>query len=79
MMVDMAVQELWFSLLLSERAEFLVASRYLIQRLSLAEVEHGKGTEVVAYLCSWLRNSGFSLWFDFSVLGVLFINDSGLY
>ena len=77
--MDMVVQELWFSVLLSERAEFLVASSYLIQRLSLAEVEHGKGTEVVACLCSWLRNSGFSLRFDFSALGVFFINNSGLY
>ena len=65
MLVDMAAQKLWFSLLVPERAEFLVALSYLIQGPSLAEVECGKETNVVACLCSWFWNSGSSL--NFSV------------
>lgn len=73
MMVDAAIQKVWFSLLLLKELNFWQLSGYLIQSPSLAEV--GKGTEVVACFCLWLWNSGFNHPFDFSLWVVLFIYD----
>lgn len=77
MMVDAAIQKVWFSLLFLKGLNFWQLSSYLIQRPSLAEV--GKGTEVVACFCLWLWNSGFNHLFDFTLRMVLFIYDIVVY